>query len=266
MVLLSLAAGTVLDADPAAVLDAAASAGYQAAGLRLDPATTSLRDATRLRRRADDLGLAVLDLEVVRLQPDQRLDQHLHLVDLAEELGAQFLLTVSQHEDETATVSDLQRLDEATRGLDVRVALEFMRFTAVPTLGAALAMLDRAGTEGFVVLVDALHLYRSGGSERDLAHVPGGRLGYVQVCDGPLVGPSRDAELSWEARHDRLAPGTGGLPLTDFLAAVAPGTPVSVEVQSDVMATQLSPTQRATHLLTATRNLLASVPGRTARV
>ena len=36
--MISLAAGTVLDAPPAAVLQAAAQAGYDAAGLRVDPA------------------------------------------------------------------------------------------------------------------------------------------------------------------------------------------------------------------------------------
>src|SRR6185437_7382797 len=88
--MISLAAGTVLDAPPAAVLTAAAQAGFDAAGLRIDAAST----AAALRRQAADLGLTLLDLEVVRLRPDRPFDHHLRLLELAHVLGARFLLTV----------------------------------------------------------------------------------------------------------------------------------------------------------------------------
>ena len=54
--MISLAAGTVLDAPPAAVLTAAAQAGFDAAGLRIDAASTTAAEAAALRRQAADLA------------------------------------------------------------------------------------------------------------------------------------------------------------------------------------------------------------------
>ncbi|GAY08322.1 sugar phosphate isomerase/epimerase [Pseudonocardia sp. N23] len=258
--MISLAAGTVLDAGPGATIDAAAAAGYDAAGLRLD-ADTGPAAAGALRRRADDQGLALLDLEVVRLGPDRGIDEALRLLDLAVVLGARFLLTVSGHPDPADTRAELATLVAAAHGGPTRVGLEFMRFTTVATLAAAVATLDDIGADpaDAAVLVDALHLRRSGGSPADVAAVTAvapGRIGYVQVCDGPATGPGTLDAVADEARHHRLPPGDGDLPLRDLLAATPAGLPVSVEVQSDRLAADLDPTARARVLLDATRRAL----------
>ena len=255
--MISLAAGTVLDAPPAAVLTAAAQAGYDAAGLRIDPASMAVADAGALRRQAADLGVTLLDLEVVRLRPDRPFDDHLRLLELAHALGARFLLTVSEHPSHTDTVTDLARLATAAHGADTRIALEFMRFTEVRTLAAALSTLDDAGADEAVVLVDALHLHRGGEGPEALAGVD--RIGYLQLCDAPADSP---ADLADEARHHRLAPGTGELPLGCLLAHGPAGLPLSVEVQSDELLARYEPAERAARLLTATRDLLERVGAR----
>lgn len=256
--MISLAAGTVLDAPPADVLAAAAAAGYDAAGLRLDPARHTVAEARQLRRQAEELGLRLLDLEVLRLGPDRSLDDHRRLLDLAEALGAHHLLTVSQHHDRAATVDDLGRLLDAARGARTRVALEFMRFTEVATLGDAVAVLDAVGADHAVVLVDALHLQRGGESPDALDAVPAGRLGYLQLCDAPAAAPGDVAALADEARHRRLSPGDGQLPLTALLDHAPAGLPVSVEVQSDRLTAELAPEARARLLLAATRRVLSA--------
>jgi sugar phosphate isomerase/epimerase len=255
--LISLAAGTVLDAGPEATLDAAAATGYDAAGLRLD-ADTGPTVVAALRRRADDHGLTLLDLEVVRLGPDRDIGEALRLLDLAVVLGARFLLTVSSHPDPAATRAELATLVGAARGGPTRIALEFMRFTRIPTLAAAVATLDDigAGPDVAAVLVDALHLRRSGESPADVAAVAPERIGYWQICDGPAAGPADLDAVADEARHHRLAPGEGDLALHDLLAALPAGLPVSVEVQSDRLTADLDPTSRARHLLKATRAVL----------
>lgn len=262
--MISLAAGTVLDAGPAATLDAAAAAGYDAAGLRL-AADTDRATATRLRRRAADQNLVLLDLEVVRLGPDRDLDEALRLLDLAVELGARYLLTVSGHPERAATLDQLATLVGAAHTTPVRVAVEFMRFTRIPTLADAVGLLDEldADPADAAVLVDALHLQRSGGSPADLAAVPGTRIGYVQVCDGPATGPADLDAVADEARHHRLAPGEGELPLRDLLARLPADLPVSVEVQSDRLAAELDPADRARRLLEATQRVLVTDPATT---
>jgi sugar phosphate isomerase/epimerase len=248
---LSLAAGSVLDAGSRGTLRAAAGAGYDAAGLRPAPDETGRADAASLRVLADDLGLAVLDLEVVRLGPDACLADHLRLLEVAQILGARYLLTVSSHPDRTATTDELGRLSAASAGGPTRVVLEFMRFTRVGTLTEAVEIATAADA---VVLVDALHLARSGGTPADLAAVAPERIGYLQICDAPAVaGPWPLAE---EARHRRLPPGQGDLPLAALLEHAPPDVPVSVEVQSDRLAAELPPGERARTLLEAARRTL----------
>lgn len=252
--MISLSAGSVLDAEPGDVLRAAAAAGYGAAGLRLDPDHISAGDAARLRNLADDLGIALLDLEVVRLGPRSDPEQERRLVELAAALGVQFLLTVSEHESETKSADALGRLTGLADTAGVRVALEFMRFTGVRTLDSALRLV--AGTTAAIV-IDALHLHRGGASPADLAGVPHEHMAYVQLCDAPLERPGDPASLAHEARHSRLVPGDGQLPLGQLLSAVPADVPVTIEVQSDDLSSRLTPADRAAHLLDRTRAFLS---------
>lgn len=253
--LVSLAAGTVLDATPQQVVRAAADAGYGGVGLRLDPSTSTHQAAT-LRSLLTDHGLVLLDLEVVRLEtvpagPDPR-----RLLDLAHALGARHLLTVSTLPDREVAVEQLHRLSSAAADSGVRIALEFMRFTRIRSLSEALAILDDAEAQEAVVVVDALHLHRSGEQPADVAAAPAHRIGYLQLCDAPDPGPVDEEQLATEARHHRLLPGDGELPLAALVASAPPVTPISVEVQSDHLTAISPPPARATLLRERVRELL----------
>ena len=92
MHLRSLAHLTVLDASPAEVVSIAADAMLDAVGLRLHPDpnfpdepaydTPSVSSAgfKDVRRRLDDTGLALLDVEVVRLLPDTDPEHYLTMM------------------------------------------------------------------------------------------------------------------------------------------------------------------------------------------
>ncbi len=251
--MISLSAGSVLDAAPAVVLRAAATAGYDAAGLRLDPDRVTTADVVHLRELAADLGITLLDLEVVRLGPQSDRERERRIVDLAATLGAEFVLTVSEHDSEAASADALGELTEVADASGVRLALEFMMFTGVHTLAAALRVVT--GTTGAVV-VDALHLHRSGADSADLSAIPRQQLAYVQLCDASLTRPNSTEALAHEARHERLVPGAGRLPLAQLLSAVPADVPLTVEVQSDDLSSRLAPTPRAVHLLEHTRRVL----------
>jgi len=79
------------------------------------------------------------------------------------------------------------------------------------------------------VLVDALHWVRASDIGALRPARPGG-LGYVQLCDGPLLGPASREALIQEARTSRLAPGEGEFPLDRLLAAMPAQCVASVEV------------------------------------
>lgn len=253
---LSLAAATILDADHFTAVDVARAAGFDALGLRWDVVADRDIEPQRLRRSIDDAGLRLLDLEVIRLSPDIPFDNHRPLVDLVAQLRPEWLLTVSHHRDPERARDELVRLAALIAPFGCSISLEFMRFTEIRTLTDALRMaasVRAAGGHNIGVLVDALHLARSGGLPADLHAVTDTALSYLQICDAEsnFAPPHADPEaLAFEARNDRRFPGDGTLPLTELVAQVPAAMPISVEVQSREWA--------STPALTRARRAMAS--------
>lgn len=212
------------------------------------------------RNQADDVaaalartGIDLLDVEVIRLGPGPLDDSHRVLADTAADLGARFLLTVADGPDEDATTAAVSELAARLQGSPTRVALEPMRFTSLRTRAAA-ERVARAAGGGTTVLLDPLHLHRAGD---DLA-VPAdpALTGYVQLTDVADPDTTR-GDLAHEARHDRVAPGRGGLDLAAFVAALPPGVPIGVEVQSDQLCATSAPLPRAAALRRAAEETVA---------
>ncbi|GLZ43968.1 hypothetical protein Acsp06_01530 [Actinomycetospora sp. NBRC 106375] len=254
---LSLSAGCVLDLAPAEVVACATAAGYDLAGVRLaDP--RGQRAAVTAALARDGIGL--LDVEVVRLGTEPLADADRALADVAADLGARFLLTVSDTPDEDVTTARVAELAARLRGSGTRVALEPMRFTGVRTRDAA-EHVARAVGDGVTVLLDPLHLHRAGD---DLTRPADPALtGYAQLTDlaDPATVPSDPDALVREARHDRVPPGHGGLDLGGFVAGLPAGVPLAVEVQSDRLAATTAPLERALLLRLAAETVLTAREG-----
>ncbi|GLZ51618.1 TIM barrel protein [Actinomycetospora sp. NBRC 106378] len=242
---LSLSAGSVLDLAPSDVVECAAAAGFAWAGVRLaDPRREAPGVGTALART----GLGLLDVEVVRLAAGPRTDDHRALADAAATLGARFLLTVADHDDEALAVDQVAALVDHLRGSGTRVALESMVFTGLRRRADAERVARAAGAQ---VLLDPLHLHRAGD---DLgAPADPDVVGYAQLTDAPDR-PS-EPDPAFEARHLRLPPGQGGLDLARFLGALPADLPLAVEVQSDELL-DTAPRERAGALRAAAQGVL----------
>ena len=259
---LSLAAGTDLGVDRLSTITVASDAGFDAVGLRFEPELPSPSELTAIRRRVVETGLAVLDLEVVRIGREAPGSTE-RLVEAGAALGARHLLVVSMLADRQATVARLSEIADLAEGARMGVVLEFMAFTSVKDLSTAIEIVRDTGHEGCGVLVDALHLARTGGTPDQVERAPRELFPYLQICDGPAEGPTEVEELAEEARHHRLAPGEGALAL-DALVSAVPGTPISLEVQQDERALDgTSPLERARSLFEASRRYLADQPSST---
>jgi sugar phosphate isomerase/epimerase len=92
----------------------------------------------------------------------------------------------------------------------------------------AAAIKHEIGRDNLRLLVDALHLSRSGKNLRALEPFDPRIVSYVHLCDarGPI--PSPDG-LRDEARLHRYDPGEGELPLDDFLDAMPADACVGIE-------------------------------------
>jgi len=229
---------TALELAPARLVREARIAGFSAVGLRLHPVMPGAKaypvaagsQALReLRAVMAGEGVRVTDIEFVSLTAHTQVDDYQALLAAGAELGAQSL-TVSGDDDDVARLTgNFAALCELARGHGLRVDLEFMRWRPVATLQQACAVVTGAGQDNGGVLVDALHLFRSGGQVADIAAVDPHWLRALQLCDAPLQAPA-DALIIQEAREGRLLPGDGQLPLVQLLAALPEDVCISAEV------------------------------------
>ena len=243
---IALAAGCALDVDAATLISAAGAAGFDAVGLRAS-AEHVVADPDAVAAAAATAGVSIHDVEVHRIGTDRTGDAH--LVDVAHAIGAAAVLTVSDVALDDDTIRELAALAERCRAFGLTLGLEYMEWTHPRTPDAAIEV---ALVTGCRLVVDVLHHTRVGAGVAELrAIVDAGVLGWVQVCDAPPLPPDSDG-LVHEARHQRLPPGEGGLPVAALLAEVPDGVVVSVEVQSDRLAAELDGAARAQRLLDAT--------------
>jgi sugar phosphate isomerase/epimerase len=237
--LLSLAHLSLIASPPGEMIRLAAAGGFDLVDLRLSPATPSDRvydDQERLLLcRAllpllQDSGVKIWDVEIIRLSDATRPESHLPLMEAAALLGARRLKIVCDSDDPALTAALLVRLAELAAPFGLMLDLEYMVFSGVKSLSAALAVTRAAAQPNLQVLVDALHWMRARDTVADIRAAPAGSLSYVQLCDGPRQAPMDCDALIQEARTDRRPPGDGEFPLAQLLDAMPQDCVASIEV------------------------------------
>lgn len=231
----ALAPLTVGRPEPLELVAAAAAAGFRRIGMTVWVPGADLsplcHDRTLLRKTLsllDASGVAPLDVGVVVLTPDLRLTRVRTVVDVAGKLGADRLIVMNQDADAHRAAASLHAVCEVARQADLKVGVEFMPYVATGTLQAATSLVAATGAANAGVVLDVLHLYRSGGTAREVAQVDGGLLHLVQLCDARRMAPA-SCGLRAEALGDRRYPGQGDLPLREVLSVLPPHVPMTVE-------------------------------------
>ncbi|EHB55633.1 Xylose isomerase domain-containing protein TIM barrel [Mycolicibacterium rhodesiae JS60] len=260
---ISLAPLTVLELGPTEMVDCAAEAGFDAVGLRLIRATEEepLRPTIGMtplvretRRRLDDTGLALIDIEVLRLTPQSRVrHDYSALLETGAYLGASQIL-VTGNDPEHARVADhLAELADLAADYALTPNLEPMPWTDVVNLQQAAAIVNRCGHRNVGLLVDALHYDRALNTPADLAALPAEWIRYVQICDGMAERPTTLEALRYQGRNARLFPGAGNIDLIAMLRALPRDIPVSIEAP---VLWQAPPLERSRAALRGAREVL----------
>lgn len=257
--LISLAAGVVQEFLPEDVVYAAAGAGFNATGIWCDLASWSSQRSDRVRTALAETGLCALDLEVVWLNPGEALDTHDAMIEIALDLGVRNVLCVSSEPDMTRTKERFEHLCKKAESGTLRVVLEFLAFTEIRSLRQSLEVVQDVAHPAGGILVDALHLQRTGASALDLRTVDPALMPYFQLCDAgahPL--DSSPEGLLEDALYLRQLPGDGELPLRELLAQIDPLLPLSLEIRSRALLETYpaDPLARASHVFEATQRFL----------
>ncbi len=261
---LCLAHLTLLALPPPRLVEVAAAAGFSHISLRLAPATDQetpwpmAPGSPMLREtlaRLQALGVQVNDVELVRLTAHSDVAAWEPLLASAAELGARHLLVAGDTADEAALAERFHALCALGATYGITMALEFMPWRGIATLASAQRVVALAGQGG--VVVDAIHLDRSGGTATEVAAIPRNAWAYFQICDAPAQRPPDLETLLFQARSARLPPGHGGLDLVGMLRAIPADSVVSIEAPLQDSRYTPDPVDRARLLRDATLDMLA---------
>ena len=222
----------------------------------------SLRDDAALRK---DLRAAMSHRGVTISLGDGFLvlpgtEMHTYSADLdaLAELGVPWINAVSLDPDLSRTFDQFAALAELAAQRGIRTAVEPVPGLTVGDLPTALAALAHVGRPDFRLLIDTMHLVRSGSSAADLAAVDADYIGYAQLNDTTLQ-PRLDNYME-EAMYERMVPGEGELPLRDILAALPADVVLELEVpQRSLALAGVSPIDRLRPCVDAARQLLSEV-------
>jgi sugar phosphate isomerase/epimerase len=253
-----------LEVPPPELIGIAAGAGFSGVSLRTraamsggvaydfsaDPAM-----ARATRARLEETGLGILQVELASLSRDTDLDALRRFLESGAALGAARVVATGDDEDETAMAEAFAAFADLAAGFGMSVDVEFMRFRPLGSLAQTIRVLTAAGRPNLKVMIDALHLFRSGGTCADIAAMDAGLIGCLQLCDAPAA-PPRDGDFAGEARGGRLLPGDGDLPLGELVALMPPGTLLAAEVPLAPRYRASDPLARARAIFSSTRALL----------
>ena len=237
MTRLSFASGIVPEFGPVETIRAAATGGFDAVGLWVEPAVWTATTTREARAALADTGLELLDVEVIWLKPGSAMDDHRRTIDIGAELGARNVLCVSSDPDDAVTAAQLAALCRHGEASGIRVALEFGIFTAVKDLTSALAVLDAVAHPLRALLIDPIHVDRSGSSIAQIAKLDPALLPYAQFCDARAERPDPadfDAVII-DAIDLREQCGAGALPLSELYRALPRDIPLSIELRSKAL-------------------------------
>ncbi|MCW1382763.1 TIM barrel protein [Novosphingobium sp. KCTC 2891] len=259
---IALASGVVPEFGPVETIEAAAAGGFDMVGLWVDPAEWTAAHTLAARGALAASGLPLIDVEVVWLKPDSLDDDHRKVIDVGAELGAANVLCVSSDPDHARTAARLAMLCEHAAPANIRVALEFGIFTEVKNASQALSILDQVAHPARALLVDPIHVDRSGTSLAEIAAIDPALLPYAQFCDALATrpDPADFAAVIEDAVDLRQQCGEGALPLAALHAALPPGIPLSIELRSRALREAFPhPALRAAEVAKATRRWLETL-------
>jgi sugar phosphate isomerase/epimerase len=234
--LLSLAAGVIpeLMLNPAKFVEITAKTGWQASGVWFDPESWTASTARKVKKRIDDTGIEIVDMEVVRLGKGN--DNGKILINAAYEVGASNILVVSSLDSPQETADRISQLCSQAEEGNICVCLEFMKFTNVKNLSDALEIVGLVDAPNVGILLDLLHVVRSKTSFNEIRACDPKLFPYVQWCDG-TADPTgwSNTDLVRDALDDRLIPSQGELNAAEFESLFDEKIPFSIEVRSKTL-------------------------------
>ena len=261
---------SVFGMPPLAFVELAADLGCRHISLGLEPMPEnphgyprwSLRDDPALRRALvaalEDRRISIALGEGYVFRPGLDIRDQAADLALMAELGVRCVNAVTIDPDLARNQDQYGAFAELASTAGMAASIEFMPGLPIGDLAAAVALINQVSHPNLRLLVDCMHLMRSGGSAAQLAALDPAMIGHIQLCDAPLKGEM--TRYAMEAKCERMVPGSGELPLAEILSSLPRDVVVSLEVPMLAKASAgIGPRERLLPCVDAARRLLAQL-------
>jgi sugar phosphate isomerase/epimerase len=247
--------------DLAAMIRTAASVGYR--WITLDQASIAYyteHDGSLATLRAEMArhGLGMLALQDLSINDDLAAVEALARtkVETAAALGARYLQAGITATIDDKVIAATQAADRICRDAGMELALEFLPFLPLASIGQTHDLLNAAGMTGRNFVVDTWHFFNGpDGQSGDegwaaLRGIPVDRIAFVQFNDH---GALESDDLLTETIEKRLMPGEGTFDLKQFVACLrASGFDGIVGTEMISRATRYQPVEQVARRLMET--------------
>jgi len=224
-------------------IQAAGKAGYEAIELWNDDLTAFEESGGSLgevRRALDDFGLAVPDLVHLKDWMDaeesvfrrETLGEIRRRMEQGAAVGAPRIIAgpTRGQADLSLAADRYSELIELGKNIGCLPSLEFLGFVShVNNVDVLMEIVNRADHVDSSVVMDAFHIYRGGGQDKDILKVPGEIVSIFHIDDAPESDKRREDLVD----GDRVYPGDGILDLAGMLKMLSDqgfSGPVSLEL------------------------------------
>ena len=194
---------------------------------QLLPCILTHTEASRVAERLTGAGLTVCSLDFFVIDAMFEPAAYRSALERGAILGGRRATVQVKDADLARAMDRFGALAAIAADYGISLSVEFTGMATIASMEAAALFLARADVAGAALVADPLHLFRCGGDSSDVRR-HAARIGYAQICDGR--GRRIQGDYRQEALFNRMVPGTGNFPLADFVAALPPGIPCSVEV------------------------------------
>lgn len=206
------------------------------------------------KRLLRDHDMRIINAEYFPVMAEQDVAAYAQAITLAAELGAKRIVTHIHETDCNRAEDQLSKLSAMARQNGLEVGLEFTGFSAgCNSLGKAIGLHGRVKETNLGIAIDALHLFRTGGTLEQVQAVDPAIIGYLQLCDGPDLRLSGDY---FDEAMNRMIPGEGVFSLKKLVALLGPHVDIDIEVPDFSGSGGSDAKLWANRAVTASRNLL----------
>ncbi len=177
-------------------------------------------------------------------------------LDIVAELAIPRINVVSLDPDRDRTFDQFAVLAQLAAQRGIATVVEPVPGLTIGDLRTALAAVQHVGRPDFQLLIDTMHVSRSGSTPADLAAIEPKHIGYAQLND--TTRQPGNADYMEEAMYERLAPDDGDLPLREIIRALPPDLVIELEVpQRSLALAGVSPIDRLRPCVDAARRVLS---------